>query len=126
MKIGLAVHGNPGSDQSAESAWLFANAVVASGHVIPRIFFYLDGVHHGSSLLQDPDWSGRWQQLAAAHHIELIVCVAAAEHRGVLDVDAAARRATAVANLAPGFLLSGLGQLVESATSADRFVTFGP
>ena len=43
-----------------------------------------------------------------------MVCVAAALRRGIKDE-----------NLAPGFRISGLGQLIESGIQADRYVTFG-
>jgi tRNA 2-thiouridine synthesizing protein D len=46
--------------------------------------------------------------------VDLVVCVAAALRRGIVDE-----------NLAKGFRISGLGQLVESAIQADRLVVFG-
>lgn len=126
MKIGLAVHGNPGSDQGADSALQFAAAAVARGHRIPCVFFYLDGVLHASAMQVAPDRAAEWRSLAAAHGIELVVCVAAAERRGMLDADAASRHGRAAANVAHGFTLAGLGQLITCITSVDRFVTFGP
>ncbi len=56
----------------------------------------------------------RWQKLAADHKVDLVVCVAAALRRGIKEE-----------NLAEGFRISGLGQLVESGIQADRLVTFG-
>jgi len=44
----------------------------------------------------------------------LVVCVAAAMRRGIREE-----------NLAQGFRISGLGQLVEAGTQCDRLVTFG-
>jgi len=35
------------------------------------------------------------------------------------------RRGIREDNLAPGFRISGLGQLVEAGTKCDRLVTFG-
>jgi tRNA 2-thiouridine synthesizing protein D len=46
--------------------------------------------------------------------VDLVVCVAAAMRRGIRDE-----------NLAAGFRISGLGQLVEAGTQTDRLVTFG-
>jgi tRNA 2-thiouridine synthesizing protein D len=43
-----------------------------------------------------------------------VVCVAAALRRGIKDEV-----------LAPGFRISGLGQLVDAGIKADRTVTFG-
>ncbi|MDH3370852.1 MAG: DsrE family protein, partial [Gammaproteobacteria bacterium] len=56
----------------------------------------------------------RWQKLAKDHHIDLVVCVAAALRRGIKDE-----------NLQEGFRISGLGQLVETGIQSDRLVTFG-
>jgi tRNA 2-thiouridine synthesizing protein D len=56
----------------------------------------------------------RWSALAADHKVDLVVCVAAALRRGIRDE-----------NLAPGFRISGLGQLVDSGIKADRLITFG-
>ena len=56
----------------------------------------------------------RWQKLAAEHKLDLVVCIAAALRRGIKEE-----------NLAEGFRISGLGQLVESGIQADRLVTFG-
>jgi len=43
-----------------------------------------------------------------------VVCIAAALRRGIKE-----------SNLAEGFRISGLGQLVEAGIQADRLVVFG-
>jgi tRNA 2-thiouridine synthesizing protein D len=53
------------------------------------------------------------------------VCVAAAQRRGILDADEAKRHSKDVSNIAPGFRISGLGQLIEAGIQADRLVVFG-
>jgi tRNA 2-thiouridine synthesizing protein D len=82
------------------------------------VFFYNDGVNNASSLTEPPQDDrnivARWSKLAAEHKLDLVVCVAAALRRGIRDE-----------NLAPGFRISGLGQLVEAGIEADRIVTFG-
>ena len=62
--------------------------------------------------------------LASGHQIELIVCVASALRRGILDATESERYEKSDHNLAPGFEISGLGQLIDSSLSADRLVTF--
>ncbi|MCK5275745.1 MAG: DsrE family protein, partial [Alphaproteobacteria bacterium] len=52
--------------------------------------------------------------LAEEHNLDLVVCVAAALRRGIKDDI-----------LAPGFRISGLGQLIEAGIVSDRLVTFG-
>jgi len=130
MRFPIAIHGAPFSHQGAQSAYRFALATLAAGHRIGRIFFYQDGVHNGNRLItpaQDelnlPDC---WQTLAEQHEIELVVCIAAAARRGVLDQREAARHQHPAANLAPGFTLSGLGQWIDALAESDRFIAFGP
>ena len=66
-----------------------------------------------------------WTELANEHSLDLVVCIAAAVKRGVLDKNEAKRYEKDGANLADGFELSGLGQLAEAIVISDRVVTFG-
>ena len=54
-----------------------------------------------------------------------MVCVAAAQRRGILDKDEAKRNGKDGDNIAPGFRISGLGQLIEAGIEADRLLVFG-
>ncbi|MFT7257908.1 MAG: tRNA 2-thiouridine synthesizing protein D, partial [Candidatus Azotimanducaceae bacterium] len=56
---------------------------------------------------------------------ELIVCVASALRRGMLDETEAKRYDKTASNLDPQFTISGLGQLIDGALTADRTMTFG-
>lgn len=127
LKFTLLVTAAP-HQENAWQALQFARAVLARGHQLPRVFFYGDAVAHGSSLLQppqdEPDVAAGWRELATQQPMELVVCVAAALKRGVMDADTAAREEKPAANLAPGFLVSGLGQLAEAMLEADRLVSF--
>jgi len=118
MKIGILVNEGPYQHQAADSAYLFAKAAIARGHTVNRVFFYNDGVNNSSNLTEPPQDDRnivtRWSQLAEDHKVDLVVCVAAALRRGIRDD-----------NLAPGFRISGLGQLVEAGIEADRLITFG-
>ncbi|MCX7171523.1 MAG: sulfurtransferase complex subunit TusD [Proteobacteria bacterium] len=118
MKFGILVNEGPYQHQSADSAYLFCKAALARGHEIHRVFFYHDGVNNASRLTEPPQDDRnivkRWTQLAEEHGIDLVVCVAAALRSGIKDE-----------NLAAGFRISGLGQLVETGIEADRVVTFG-
>jgi len=118
VKFGLMINEGPYNHQSSDTAYQFAKAVLAKGHEIHRVFFYNDGVNNGTKLTEPPQDDrhvvNRWSKLAAEHGIDLVVCVAAGLRRGLVDE-----------NLAPGFRISGLGQLVESGIQADRLVVFG-
>ncbi|MDI1302118.1 MAG: sulfurtransferase complex subunit TusD [bacterium] len=127
MKFALLVTAAP-HQENAWHALAFCRAALARGHAIPRVFFYGDGVAHGNTLLLPPrdeaDVARGWRELHESHAVELVVCIAAALKRGVMDADTARREDKTVANLAPGFLISGLGQLAEAMVEADRLVSF--
>ena len=55
----------------------------------------------------------------------MVVCVAAAQRRGILDKGEAERNGKDADNIEDGFRISGLGQLVEAGIQADRLITFG-
>lgn len=118
MKFGIMINEGPYNHQSADTAYQFAKAAIEKGHEIHRVFFYHDGVNNATKLTQPPQDDrhivNRWSKLAEEHGVDLVVCVAAGLRRGIVDE-----------NLAPGFRISGLGQLVESGIQADRMVTFG-
>lgn len=119
MNFVLLVTAGPQGSQASDSALAFAKAVLAREHGLTRVFFYGDGVLNANRLAAPPAderHPGRdWSKLAAEHQVELVVCANAAVKRGIREV-----------NLAPGFRISGLGQLTEAMVAADRMVTFGP
>ena len=129
MKFPLVIHSAPYQSASADTALRFARALLSAGHEIYRVFFYREGVHNASSLAAPPrdeqSLPGAWQQLAQEHRLDMVVCIAAAVRRGVLDANEARRYEKPAANLAPGFELSGLGQLSEALILSDRVITFG-
>jgi len=127
MKLTLLVTAAP-HQENAWHALAFCKAALARGHDVQRVFFYGDGATHGNSLLlppqDEPDVAQGWRELNESHALELVVCVAAALKRGVMDADMARREDKALANLASGFVISGLGQLAEAMMEADRLVSF--
>lgn len=129
MRYALLVLESPAAGTSSQAALRFARAAVARGHQVARVFFYGDGVAAGNSNSCPPqdeaDHVAAWRDFALAGGTELVVCIAAALRRGVLDAGEAERYERAAANLDPAFVLSGLGQLAEAVLDADRLVTFG-
>lgn len=118
MKFGILVNEGLFTHQASDSAYRFAEAALARGHEIYRVFFYSDGVYN-SNRLSEPQTDDRnlvtlWSKLGTEHDIDLVVCVAAALRRGIKDEV-----------LDQGFRISGLGQLVEAGIKADRLVVFG-
>jgi tRNA 2-thiouridine synthesizing protein D len=118
MKFGLLVSEGPYTHQASDSAYQFAMAAIRRGHEIQRVFFYHDGVYNATKHTEPPQDDrhivNRWSALKTERGVDLVVCVAAALRRGIKDEV-----------LAPGFRISGLGQLVDSGIKADRLVTFG-
>ena len=129
MKLAILVNEGPYTHQASDSAYQFAKAALARGHEIFRIFFYHDGVNNGTRLTTPPQDDrnivSRWSKLAEEHKLDLVVCVAAAQRRGIVDEGEAKRNGKDATNLAPGFRISGLGQLIEAGIQADRTVVFG-
>ncbi len=129
MKFSLAIYGAPYSSQASLSALRFTRAALDQGHDIYRLFFYGDGVHNGSSFAappQDrPQLPEAWQQLAEEHQIDMVICVAAALRRGILNPAEAERYQKSGDNLLSGFEVSGLGQLLDASVHSDRLITFG-
>jgi tRNA 2-thiouridine synthesizing protein D len=129
MKFGIMVSEGPYTHQASDTAYQFAKAALAKGHEIYRVFFYHDGVNNATRLTVPPQDDrnvvNRWSELAQQHNLDLVVCIAAAQRRGLLDANEASRQGKDANNIAPGFRISGLGQLVEAGIQADRLVVFG-
>ena len=129
MKFGILVNEGPYTHQASDSAYQFTRAALEKGHEIFRVFFYNDGVNNGTRLTVPPqddrNLTDLWSELAREHRLDLVVCVAAAQRRGILDGDEAKRHGKDADNIAPGFRISGLGQLIEAGIQSDRLVVFG-
>jgi len=129
MKFSVMISEGPYTHQASDTAYNFTKAALESGHEIFRVFFYHDGVNNGTRLSTPPQDDrnivNRWSELAAEHDLDLVLCVAAAQRRGIADADEAKRNGKDADNIAPGFRISGLGQLIEAGIQSDRLVTFG-
>ena len=129
MKFAIQVNEGPYTHEASDSAYLFTRAALEKGHEIFRVFFYHDGVNNATKLTTPPqddrNITNRWSELAEKHNLDLVVCVAAAQRRGIVDEGEMKRNGKDAQNLAPGFRISGLGQLIEAGIQADRLVVFG-
>ncbi|MBK8452436.1 MAG: sulfurtransferase complex subunit TusD [Thiofilum sp.] len=129
MKYTLMVNEGPYQHQSSDTAYQFAKAALAKGHEIFRVFFYHDGVNNGSRLSVPPKddrlVQKQWSELAQQHGIDMVICIAAAQRRGLMDASEAKRQGLDADNIAPGFRISGLGQLIEGSIESDRTIVFG-
>lgn len=131
MKFAVVVNEGPYTHQASDTAYQFTKAALAKGHEVFRVFFYHDGVNNATRLTVPPqderNVQKNWSELGEKHGLDMVVCIAAAQRRGILDENEAKRHAKGdgAANIAPGFRISGLGQLIEAGIEADRLVVFG-
>ncbi|AQA18800.1 sulfurtransferase TusD [Halioglobus japonicus] len=125
----LLVNSSPASGSGARSACAFAQAAIARGHQINRVFFLDEGTTTGSAMAVFPqdetDRLAPWVALADNHNVDLVLCISSALKRGMLDNTEAERYERNAATVHPAFTVSGLGQLVDAGAGADRLVTFG-
>ncbi len=118
MKFTVIVNEGPFIHEASDSAYHFVNAALDRGHEVEQVFFYFDGVKNANRL-SEPQSDDRnlvklWGKVNTERGVDLVVCVAAALRRGIKDE-----------NLAEGFRISGLGQLMQACIDSDRTVVFG-
>ncbi len=129
MKFAIQINEGPFTHQAADTAYQFTKAALENGHEIFRVFFYHDGVNNGTMYSVPPqddrNVQAMWSELAEKYDLDLVVCVAAAQRRGIMDEDESKRHGKGASNIAPKFRISGLGQLIEAGIQADRLLVFG-
>jgi len=129
MKFAIQINEGPYTHQATDSAYMFTKAALENGHEVMRVFFYHDGVNNGTRLTTPPQDDrhivNRWVELAKEHDLDLVLCVAAAQRRGIADADESKRNGKDADNIQEGFRISGLGQLIEAGIQAERLVVFG-
>ena len=128
MKFAIALF-SAAHAPSSRRALQFAQAALAGGHEIVRLFFYQDGVYSAANSVvtpqDEPDIAQQWRALVSEHQLDGVVCIAAALRRGVLNAEEAARYQRSAVNLDAPWALSGLGQLHDAIQDADRLICFG-
>ena len=129
MKFSIQINEGPYTHEASTTALNFTKAVLDAGHEIFRVFFYHDGVNNGTRYTTPPQDDrnivNAWSELAEKHNLDLVVCVAAAQRRGIVDEGEQERNGKDGNNIADGFRISGLGQLIEAGIQSERLVVFG-
>jgi tRNA 2-thiouridine synthesizing protein D len=129
MKFGIQINEGPYQHQASDTAYQFTKAALENGHKVYRVFFYHDAVNNATRLAVPPqddrNITKNWQALAKEYNLDMVVCIAAAQRRGLLDENEAKRQGKDASNIAEGFRISGLGQLIEAGIQSDRLVVFG-
>lgn len=128
MKFAIALF-SAAHAPSSRRALLFAQAALAGGHEIVRLFFYQDGVYNAANSIVTPqdeqDLPRQWQAFVSDNQLDGVVCIAAALRRGVLNNEEAQRYQRSAASVEAPWALSGLGQLHDAIQDADRLICFG-
>lgn len=128
MKYAIQIQSSPYSSNRGLTAYHFIKAALTTDQQIFRVFFYQDGIYHAFRYATPPDdefnLTQKWSELATEHQIDLVVCISAAQRRGLLHSDEARRQGKLDDDVAAGFRISGLGQLVEATLKADCLLVF--
>ena len=129
MKFAIQINSAPWAGEGCDTAYQFIRAALGLGHEIVRVFFYYEGAYHGMRRMSPPEDElpalRRWSELAAGQGIDLVVCISAAQRRGLLDQTEDGRAVKLEEEVAEGFRIAGLGLWVEACLKADRFLAFG-
>lgn len=128
MKYAIQINSSPFQSNSGETAYQFVKTALERGHDIVRVFFYQEGVYHAFRYAMPPDDEvqqvQRWSRLAHDYNIDFVVCISAAQRRGLLEANEAKRQGKKDNDIAEGFRIAGLGLWVEAMLLADRFIEF--
>ncbi len=129
MKYAIQINSSPFQSNTGETAYQFIKCALEMGHEVVRVFFYHEGIYHAFRYAISPDddiqSTARWSALAGEYNVDLVVCISAAQRRGLLESSEANRLGKKDNDVADGFRIAGLGQWVEAMLVADRFIEFG-
>jgi tRNA 2-thiouridine synthesizing protein D len=115
MKFALVIIGSPTDSQACHSALDFCQAALAMNHEIYRIFLLDAAAQLAHKNCADGELQNHWQNLQQTHQLDIVVCVNSAHGQHI----------TGDESLAKGFIISGMGQLIDANAQADRLITFG-
>lgn len=112
--------------QGGATALRFAQALCHSGHHLDTVFFYLDGTMHANHLLSpasdEENIHTQWIELSKHRPMQLLVCVSAAERRGIIAQQTALQRHQTHFNIEPPFEIAGLAEMTMAMLKSDRVV----
>ncbi len=107
MDYTLIISSDADNHSPARRALGFARALAnRPEHSLKQVFFYAEGVRSALQLVHQQDWLA-----VVSDDAELVLCSASADRMGV--------------NEAPeGFIIAGLGALIESGVGSERVISF--
>jgi len=117
-KLAVVITTPPYSNLSVTALDYIETALKADVELV-GVFFYQDGAMHANTNIQiasdEFQAMSHWQRLHQAYKLPLHLCITAAEKRGMSEE---------AKNIHSIFTVSGLGELVELSSIADRMVQF--
>ena len=112
----------PPNSNLTTTAINLCKAAIDSDVTIVGVFFYQDGVLNAAKHLSIPNDEYQtlqyWQQLNSEYNVPLYLCITAAEKRGLTDE----LGNNESSNIDKAYTVSGLGELVELTSKAERVV----
>lgn len=112
----LSLHASPSDSDACLSLLNFAKAALSGGHTIDAIFLYQEAIWHASEHFviakDEVQLNEQWQSFVDDEKTPLLLCITAAEKRG-LDVK----------NTGP-FTVAGLAEFAMSVAKADKWLQF--
>ena len=95
---------------------------------VDNVFFYMDGVHNANNFnraaTDEFNALHAWQDINNELQIPLLVCITAAEKRGVIDQELREQYDLDGVNLNTPFEQVGLGDFFERLHEVDKLVQF--
>lgn len=124
MKYAIQINTAPWQSQGGDTAYQFIKAALTRGHEIVRVFFYHDGIHHAARWAPEVGRT-HWRELSQSYGLDLVLCISAAQRRGVLNPAHEMPEGSAALEVAEGFRVAGLALWVDACLKADRVMVFG-
>lgn len=125
MDYVLAIKSPVYGSQGAFLAYQVAEELLKAKHTIQQVFFFQDGVTNANTLVNpasdEINLVEKWKMLAKSYRLQLHLCIAAAQRRGIVDEKTSS---DSTVNLAEMFTLAGLGEFSQAVLQADRLLTF--
>ena len=124
----ILVTGSVLGSQANESALRFAIAALEQGKSVKQVFFYSEGASVANSkllpLADELHATKLWQGLQRDYGLDLSVCIASAERRGVVGAQSADDHQIDGQNFADGFSVVGLAQFHNAMLSSSHLMRF--
>ncbi|PAJ73719.1 sulfurtransferase complex subunit TusD [Pseudoalteromonas sp. NBT06-2] len=112
----LSLHASPSDTDACLSLFNFAKATLCAGHTIDAIFLYQEAIWHASEHFMiakdEVQLNEQWQSFVDDSNTPLLLCITAAEKRG-LDIKNTG-----------AFTVAGLAEFAMAVAKTDKWIQF--